>query len=432
MPYHSASALDPAHVLVVGDQRDVRALARIALERAGHRVEEAENLARARDILVQGPVELVLCNLRLGAGQSGLDLLRELAPRSPDIAVVMLTEDPDTPAPIECLREGAFDYVGQPFEAEELQAVIVRALRRRQRLIEERRPAEDEIRILSRFSFENPNPVLRLARDGIILFANAAGHAVFGQLNCQVGTMVPPFLGQFVTDVLRTGEPDETQVEVAGRTFSFVITPIKGADYVYLYGHDISRLKATERELIRLKEQAQAMALHDPLTGLPNRTLLEDRLAQAIAQCDRLGRKLAVTFLDLDNFKQINDAHGHQVGDQILVAVGRGVSAAVRKTDTVARWGGDELILLLPGLNAPAQARAACERVKQLVQKELACHPLTGPLTLSMGVAIYPDDAVPPELLLRHADAALYRAKARGRNVIVLFGESPEPQTQGA
>ena len=81
------------------------------------------------------------------------------------------------------------------------------------------------------------------------------------------------------------------------------------------------------------------MALHDALTGLPNRTLLQDRLVQAIAQCVRLSKKLALAFIDLDHFKPINDAHGHQMGDQILVEVARCVSAAVRKTDTVARWG---------------------------------------------------------------------------------------------
>src|SRR5213592_3337459 len=102
---------------------------------------------------------------------------------------------------------------------------------------------------------------------------------------------------------------------------------IKDADYVYLYGHDITRLKETERELVRLKEQAQAMALHDPLTGMPNRTLLEDRLGQAIAQCGRAGKKLAVVFVDLDNFKPLNDAHGHKFGDQVLVEVARCVSA---------------------------------------------------------------------------------------------------------
>jgi len=135
---------------------------------------------------------------------------------------------------------------------------------------------------------------------------------------------------------------------------------------------------------------------------------------------------LAVVFIDLDNFKQINDARGHDAGDRILVQVAQCVGGAVRKTDTVARWGGDELVLLLAGLAVPLQARAACERIQRIVQEELARNPISGPLTLSMGVAICPDDAAQTERLLQQADTALYRAKARGRNAIALYGESGE------
>src|SRR5947207_422878 len=265
-------------------------------------------------------------------------------------------------------------------------------------------PHPDPDRVLGQFASENPNPVLRVARNGVILYANAASQIIFTQFNCRVGEKVPGHLCQFIAGVLPKDERDEIQVEADGRTFSFAVTPIQDADYVYLYGHDITGLKETERELVRQKEQARAQALHDALTGLPNRTLLEDRLAQAIAQCVRLGKKLAVAFIDLDNFKQINDAHGHQVGDRVLVDVARCVSGAVRKTDTLARWGGDELILLLPGLNAAAHAGMVCERVRRLVQRELGKNSLTASLTLSMGLAIYPDDALLPGLLLKKSD----------------------------
>ena len=415
---------DPASILVVEERRDTRSLVRGALESAGHHVTEAGNLAGAREALKHGPAELVLCGIQLGAGESGIDLLRELAPRSPDIAVVMLTGDTDTQVAIDCLREGAFDYLLKGFQVEELREVIARTLRRRRRMVSERQRIADQIGILSRFTSENPNPVLRVAHNGVILYANTASQGIFGELNCRVGEKVPRFLDPVVADVPGKGEHSETQVEIGARAFSFMVSPIKDADYFYLYGHDITRLKETERELVRLKEQAQAMALHDALTGLPNRTLLQDRLVQAIAQCVRLSKKLALAFIDLDHFKPINDAHGHQMGDQILVEVARCVSAAVRKTDTVARWGGDELILLLPGLNAPAQARVVCERIKHLVQNELARNPLNRPLTLSMGLAIYPDDASLPEVLVERADTALYQAKARGRNRVVLYGET--------
>jgi len=419
----SPPGLAPASILVVEERPDTRSLVRAALESAGHRVAEAGNLAGAREALSHGPAELVLCGIQLGTGESGIDLLRELAPRSPDIAVVMLTGDTDSQVAIDCLRDGAFDYLLKGFQVEELKEVIARTLRRQRRMVSERQRVADPIGILSRFTSENPNPVIRVAHDGVILYANAACRMIFGELNCRVGEKVPRFLDPVVADVSGKGERSETQVEIGARVLSFVVSPIKDADYFYLSGHDNTRLKETERELVRLKEQAQAMALHDALTGLPNRTLLQDRLVQAIAQSVRLSKKLALAFIDLDNFKPINDAHGHQVGDQILVEVARRVSATVRKTDTVARWGGDELILLLPGLNAPSQARAVCERVRHLVQKELARDPLTRPLTLSMGVAIYPDDASLPEVLFQQADTALYQAKARGRNRVVLYGE---------
>ena len=420
----SPPGLHPAGILVVEDRQDMRSLVRIALESAGHHVAETGNLAGARQALRQCPPELVLCGIQLGPDESGFDLLRELAPRSPDVAVVMLTGDTDIQVAIACLRDGAFDYLLKGFQVEELREVIARTLRRRRRMVSERQRIADQIGILSRFTSENPNPVLRVAHNGVILYANTASQGIFGELNCRVGEQVPRFLDPVIADLSSKGAVSEYNVEVGARTFAFVASPIKDADYFYIYGHDITRLKTAERELVRLKELAEANALHDPLTGLPNRTLFQDRLTQAIAQCVRLSKKLALVFIDLDNFKPVNDAHGHQVGDQILVEVARHLSATVRKTDTLARWGGDEWVLLLAGLNAPAQARAVCERVKHLVQTGLARTRLTRPLTLSMGVAIYPDDASVPEVLVQQADTALYQAKARGGNSVVLFGES--------
>src|SRR5207237_10287311 len=189
--------------------------------------------------------------------------------------------------------------------------IIARALRRQQRMIAERRRSDEQDRTLSRFATENPNPVLRLALNGLVLYANAAGQTICREWKCPVGEKVPPFFAQFVADVLSGTGCDELQVDIAGRTYSFAITPVQDADYVYLYGHDITRLKETETELIRLKEQAQAVALHDPLTGLANRTLLDDRFVQGISQCMRWGRKLAVVFIGLESLKQSNAARGH-------------------------------------------------------------------------------------------------------------------------
>ncbi|MEZ0274619.1 MAG: putative bifunctional diguanylate cyclase/phosphodiesterase [Roseimicrobium sp.] len=176
---------------------------------------------------------------------------------------------------------------------------------------------------------------------------------------------------------------------------------------------------------IHERKQAHAHALHDVLTGLPNRALLMERFAQAVAHSNRTRGKLAVAFVDLDNFKQINDTQGHEAGDQVLIALARCLSQAVGKSDTVARWGGDEMILLLPSIQGQ-DIRTVCERLKDRVQKQLAMEDGFF-VTMSMGVAIFPDDAEDhPEQLLQSADAALLLAKNRARNEVILFGEFEE------
>jgi diguanylate cyclase (GGDEF)-like protein/PAS domain S-box-containing protein len=175
---------------------------------------------------------------------------------------------------------------------------------------------------------------------------------------------------------------------------------------------------------IHERKQVHAHGLHDVLTGLPNRALLMDRFTQAVAHSNRTHGKLAVAFVDLDNFKQINDTHGHEVGDQVLIAVAKRLGQAVRQSDTVARWGGDEMILLLPGLQEQ-DIRTVCERLKDRVQRQLTLEDGCF-VTMSMGVAIFPDDAEDPEQLLQSADAALLLAKNRARNEVIFFGEFEE------
>jgi len=160
-------------------------------------------------------------------------------------------------------------------------------------------------------------------------------------------------------------------------------------------------------------------ALHDPLTGLPNRTLLEDRLAMALAGQRRTGTVLAVLFCDLDHFKVVNDSYGHDIGDDVLVTMAQRLVHAVRATDTVSRLGGDEFVVLCPDLASQSELTDVVERILALLSAPMDLDGLELTVSGSVGVSFVGAGIDAPSSLadlLREADAAMYRAKARGRN----------------
>jgi diguanylate cyclase (GGDEF)-like protein/PAS domain S-box-containing protein len=177
---------------------------------------------------------------------------------------------------------------------------------------------------------------------------------------------------------------------------------------------DISRIKAQEAQLRHL-------AHHDPLTGLPNRALLADRMAVALAQAGRSGGMLAVCYLDLDGFKTVNDTWGHATGDRLLMEIAGRLSASVRGGDTVARLGGDEFALLLTNLADEEECEAALARLLQAVARPVFLDGTEISVTASIGVTLFPGDGADADTLLRHADQSLYAAKEAGRNRYHLF-----------
>lgn len=175
------------------------------------------------------------------------------------------------------------------------------------------------------------------------------------------------------------------------------------------------------------QERIYWLAHYDPLTGLPNRTLLAERAQHAIRVAQENNTPLAVVFLDLDHFKHVNDSLGHRVGDALLVEIAKRLRAVVRDRDTVSRLGGDEFILLLPGANAHGAARVATKLQEASRQPyQIGHHELT--MAPSMGIALFPNDGSDFETLTQSADVAMYRAKLDGRNTYRFF--TPEMQAQ--
>jgi two-component system cell cycle response regulator len=172
----------------------------------------------------------------------------------------------------------------------------------------------------------------------------------------------------------------------------------------------VSHLTEMEAELYRLQHQA----FHDPLTGLPNRALLNDRLALAISQAQRSGRRVAVLFLDLDRFKPVNDVHGHDNGDRVLQEVARRFSAPLRSADTLARLGGDEFVAVIPEVDSPAAITAVIDKLQAVLEVPFLIDGCAIQLGVSVGCAVFPDDGQTPEALLESADASMYQHKHRG------------------
>lgn len=173
-------------------------------------------------------------------------------------------------------------------------------------------------------------------------------------------------------------------------------------------------LAETVRQLQNAEQAILHMADHDALTGLPGRALFDDRLEHALHHAVRYDETLAVMFVDLDGFKAVNDTHGHAAGDRLLQAVANTLRNTLRRSDTVARIGGDEFAVVCPDLHDPDNASIVAEKLLNAVR---CCRAIeTMPVTASIGVSVYPYDGANAETLLADADTAMYRAKRRGKN----------------
>jgi len=184
-------------------------------------------------------------------------------------------------------------------------------------------------------------------------------------------------------------------------------------NYAALFS-DISQVKESEQRI-------RDLAYFDPLTGLPNRRLLDDRLQVELAHASRQRGRVAVMFIDLDRFKRINDSLGHEVGDQLLVEVARRLRGCLRQDDTVARMGGDEFVVVMSDFDGPDGAVHAAGRMAEALRDPIIVDGRELVVTCSIGISLYPDDGEDSGTLIKNADVAMYRAKDEGRNAFQLY-----------
>jgi diguanylate cyclase (GGDEF)-like protein/PAS domain S-box-containing protein len=291
--------------------------------------------------------------------------------------------------------------------------------------ISERKQAEETAQALAAIVESTADAIFTTAIDGTILSWNRGAEQLYGYAADEVVghlvSMLQPIEARaeirsiLVTvaagDTVRGLETvrqhrDGTNVDV-----SLTVSPIVGDDGSVVAAsaitRDITDRRRLERELIR-------QAMHDGLTGLPNRTLLTDRLSQTLAGAARRHLPVAVLFCDLDQFKTVNDASGHLAGDELLVEVARRLQGAIRPSDTVARFGGDEFVLVCEDADT-AEARRIADRVAEALTDPITANGQRLYVSASIGIAVTPPLEARAETLLRCADAAMYDAKAHGR-----------------
>lgn len=199
-----------------------------------------------------------------------------------------------------------------------------------------------------------------------------------------------------------------------GLMIGIVILPL-------FYAVILRELKIANLSLEKQMQETAYAATHDALTDLPNRFLFIDRLQQAINRSKRHKNRIALLFIDLDKFKNINDSLGHSVGDSLLVSVGNRIRTTLRSNDSVARLGGDEFIVLLNDLNTRYYAQEAARRIIKIFNTSYECDGHSMRIGGSIGISIYPDDANNIDKLINYADSAMYKAKKNGGNTFCVY-----------
>jgi diguanylate cyclase len=230
-------------------------------------------------------------------------------------------------------------------------------------------------------------------------------------------------------DVLH--EPDTTLSELAAARRALLLSrreTLAARTTIHTLQETNARLSAEIAALQRKEAQALALAYFDELTGLPNRRLLQDRLHQAIAQCAREQKQLALLFVDLDGFKAVNDTLGHAAGDTLLKRVADRIAASIREADTACRYGGDEFVIMIPSLAHSGVATAVAEKVQHCVAEPYVIDDFRIRIAASIGTALYPDHGQTCEDLLKHADAALYRVKSASSKASITAQSASEVQ----
>ncbi len=432
-------------LLIEDNPGDARLFEEMLNEQGVHntRFVHVETMADAERHLSEHAVDVILLDLGL-PDADGVEAVRRAHAAAPRTPLVVLTGTDDEVLALETLQEGAQDYLikGQ---------IEIRGLLRALRYAVERESLEEAL-----FGERNRAQVTLNSIGDAVVCTDLAGRITF--LNRVAETMTGWRLEEAgerpVGEVFRilyaasrkvvTGldDMDSTQNRKTDLPASVTLVRRDGFEIPIEQSialiHDREGLESGTVVVFRDVTAARAIAAklehlahHDHLTGLPNRLLLEDRISQAIALAPRYKKQVAVMFIDLNGFKQINDSLGHATGDRVLQSVAQRLVNCVRSSDTVSRQGGDEFVVLLPEVEGSEGAELTAARMLASVAEPLAFEGHELCTTISVGISLFPRDGVDASTLIRSADAAMYDAKNLGPGSYRFFDSSQLTQISG-
>jgi diguanylate cyclase (GGDEF)-like protein/PAS domain S-box-containing protein len=410
------------------DEVDIELLSRLLEMLTQYRV-ELVSLSQPGQLLERVDTEVVdviLLDYMLGK-TNGLEVLRQLREAGNITPVVMLTGQGDEHLAVELMRAGATDYLSKARMSPESLGQALRNAMRIGALEREAQLAEEKLRLAAKVFDNVLEGVMVTDADACILSINPAFTAITGYSEEEVLGKKPnilrttfhnpDFYRNMWDELLTSGQwkGEIWNAAKSGNAFMMwqTISAVKNEEG--RISHFVSVFfDITERK--RHEDQIRYQAYHDTLTCLPNRRLFHDRLAMALLQARREGEVLAVMFLDLDHFKDVNDTLGHDVGDQLLQDVAARLQKCIRQGDTLSRFGGDEFVLILPKIKSAHNAQLFAQKVIQAfaLPSLVAGHELD--VKASIGISLYPKDGDEAQTLIKKADEAMYLAKQKGRN----------------
>jgi diguanylate cyclase (GGDEF)-like protein/PAS domain S-box-containing protein len=418
-------------IIYMEDDTGLARLLKRHLERHCYAVDLACNGEEGLALLLGNHYAVALIDYNMPV-LGGMDVMLRLAEMEHAPPVIMLTGDGNEKIAVEVMKLGAADYLVKDAEMGylELLPIVIEQVLQRERLLEEREVILNE----ARESEERYRKLVQLSPDGISVhsggrfdFINPAGAEILGASSClelvgrEMLDFVHPDYHQVFEERLRLLQEsslelpwleekflqcDGSEVDVEVTVLPFTCDGRPAFQTIF---RDISERKASERRLER-------MANYDALTELPNRSFFFDRLNQLLLQSKRDQSMFALLFIDLDRFKEANDRLGHYFGDLLLKEVAQRLTSCVRESDTVARMGGDEFVVILSKIKDKADVATMAQRLGEAIGRPFNLQDRECTLGASIGISLFPDDGETKELQLVKADTAMYRSKKLGRN----------------